>query len=217
MSVNQETTSPGEKTKWLENTKNTLEILAILSAGIWALYVFILKDYPNLNKSFKVTSNVKVDEFVYVNGKTDTAYKNKCDLNYRIDIKNISYKDLYIDTIIIKAWQVNIDSIGVEKYLNFAGLFGDTNLPKVTDLTFAENSSGLISYYPPDTDNGEDFDFKVPVDYNKAIMVGHILIGHSKTGYLWWKKEERFNIFGYSWKLQCIADKENGVKKKENK
>ena len=215
-----ETKSSGKlerRSRRIETAKNLFEIIAIFIGACWALYIFSLKDFPNLNKAFKINGVIHVDE-IEKNPKTINLELNeKCDLNFRIDLKNISYNDLTIDSVNTAVWIIPIDSVSLDSsYLYFEKLMNNDNSFHPF-RAFTHYSKGtLCGYYPPDTEGGNDFDFIIPKTYDSAVMASFVVYFHAKKNFFWTQK---FETSGYSWKLQCIPDKKEKeeVTKKDGK
>jgi hypothetical protein len=202
------------RAKRIEITKNWFEIFAIFIGAIWALYIFSLKEAPNLYKSFKVNGVIKVDEIE--NNPGSIKLNNKCDLNFRIDLKNIGYKDLYIDSINTSVWIIPVASVSLDSsYLYFEKLLDNNEISYPFKAFTHYSNTSLCGYYPPDTESGADFDFIIPKAYDSTVMAAYIIFCHGKKNLFW---TEDFKINGYSWKLQCIPDKkENNEHQKQNK
>jgi hypothetical protein len=122
-----------------------------------------------------------------------------------LQVKNTGINDLYIDAVIVKLWQIENDSVvlkDLNEYLDFAKLVGENKIAPQANIFF--DNGNIIGYYPPDTESAQNFDFKIPVTYNKALLFAHTIYGHGKTGLFSTKKIE---IEGHSWKLQCVPEK----------
>lgn len=197
------------RSKRVEIAKNCFEIIAIFIGGLWALYIFFLKDAPNLNKSFKVTSYLKIDKIINNNVKSQKNTVAKCDVDCSINVKNIGYLNLYIDSIVTIVWQLPLDSVSIDSYLNLNKLDGE-NKPTYSNLIHP--GSPLIGYYPPETESNEDFDFVLPIDTNKSVIVEYHIWGHGKSGFF---KTEKIDLNGYAWEVQCVPEKDDSKDEKK--
>jgi hypothetical protein len=182
--------------------KTYVEVIGFSIAGLWAIYIFKLKDAPNLNKAFKITNTIKVDAFAKNPDATKDDLLDDVSLAYKLDVKNVGITDLYVDSVFIKVWQLPTDSISLDKFIDFSEISIGEKFNPITSMYFED--SGLNGYYPPDTESGDVFDFKVPLSYDKAILVTHRIFGHGKSGVFGNKNIE---LTGQAWKLQCVPDK----------
>lgn len=180
-------------------------VIAIIFAGIWGYYVFALKDAPNLNKSFKVTNSIKLSTFSINPEDENDAYGGLCAATYNLQLKNIGVSDLHVDSLNIKLWQIENDSISnvdIEEYLDFGKLNINNEIKPQIDIIFEQGN--IVGYYPPDTESEQNFDFKVPIAFDKAILISHTIYGHGKSGLFTSKTIE---VVGQSWKLQTVPEK----------
>ncbi len=190
--------------------QNFFTVLAIIFAGIWGYYVFKLKDAPNLNKSFKVNNNIKLNAFATDPTGADKAFDGLCAATYNLQVKNIGVNDLYIDSVLIKLWQIENDSVAtkdLQEYMDFAKLTIDNKMDPQADIIFTDGS--IVGYYPPDTESEENYDFKIPIDYNKAVLIAHTIYGHGKSGVF---TSTKIVTSGQSWKLQSVPEKKEDKK-----
>lgn len=190
--------------------QNFFTVMAIIFAGVWGYYVFKLKDAPNLNKSFKVNNNIKLNPFAIDPTGTDKAFEGLCAATYNLQVKNIGVNDLYVDSVEIKLWQIENDSVStkdLQEYMDFAKLTIDKKIDPQADIIFEDGP--CVGYYPPDTESEQNYDFKIPIDYNKAVLMAHTIYGHGKSGVFTSKKIE---ITGQSWKLQSVPEKKDDKK-----
>jgi hypothetical protein len=190
--------------------QNIFTIIAIIFAGFWGYYVFALKDAPNLNKSFKISNSIRLNAFAENPDGKYNSYDGLCAATYNLQIKNIGVNDLYIDSVVIKLWQIENDSVALkdlEEYLDFDLLIGNGKILPQADIIF--DNGNIVGYYPPDTESEQNFDFKVPITYDKAILFAHTIYGHGKSGVFTSKKIE---VSGNSWKLQCVPEKKEDKK-----
>ena len=198
------------RAKRLGMVKNCFEIFVFLCAGLWAIYIFKLKDAPSTNKSFKVNNSIKIDNFSEDKANpSDNNFKGLCYVTYKIDVKNIGIADAYIDSVEVKLFQVETDSISSNEYIDFQYLSKQDDIKPLATSFFDDGD--LSGYYPPDTEGGETYDFKVPIDYNKAVVVTHKIFGHGKDGVF---SKKNLILTGESWRPQTVADKKD-VKEKE--
>jgi hypothetical protein len=180
--------------------QNIFTIIAIVFAGFWGYYVFTLKDAPNLNKSFKVTNAIKLNSFAEDPKAVDKTFEGLCAATYNVQLKNIGVNDLYADSIVIKLWQIENDSVALkdlDEFLDFTKLIAENKILPQAEIIF--DNGNIVGYYPPDTESEQSFDFKVPITYDKAILFAHTIYGHGKSGVFTSKKIE---VSGQAWKLQ---------------
>ena len=195
--------------KGIEIIKNIVEILAIIIAGIWALIVFSIKDAPQLSQEFKVDAGIELAEIKNDPHNPFKSFRDTCLLDLNIKIKNIGYKDLYVDSFRTIIWEVDAHKIALSNYLYIDQLFEDLSYNQETNpktpalVDLIHRSTAIPGFYPGNVDRAEDYTFFIPIDYNKAVIAGYVVYGHRKK---WFSGEEAFSFNGFSWYEQSIPD-----------
>lgn len=196
--------------KFWSMVQNIFTIFAIIFAGVWGYYIFKLKDAPNLNKAFKINNSIKLNAFAEDPKGQNSMYKDICGATYNLQVKNIGISDLYVDSVIIKLWQIENDSVSMkdlEEYLDFSKLTIDNKIEALANIQFEDGT--IVGYYPPDTESEQNFEFRVPIAYDKVIVIAHTIYGHGKSGLF---SSKTIKIDGQSWKLQTVPDKKEDKK-----
>jgi hypothetical protein len=182
------------KSKWstyLENAKNLFEILAIIATGVWALFVFALKEQPAYDKTIKVTGELRIDSVNILNSKF-------CQANLALDIKNLRPSSITIDTITINLWYFPVDSLPSDGFL-------DIEKYKLTHKPFYSYdhfNNGLTNYYPVDGDGHDDLQFLVDENKRKGLICEYTARGKTVKSFFW-QKQGNINISGTSWLFKC--------------
>ena len=194
------------KTKRVEVIKNWFEIVAIFIGGLWAVSIFTIKEAPNFKKAFKVSVSLKIDSIENKRSNQNVLLKNECNLDFRVDVKNVGPNELYIDSMYVNIWMMPIDSVPTyDEYWDFNQLiisYDTIKYPKYSNLRLVDN--GLIGHYPPENESGEDFDYKAPITKDSIVLISVELMGHGRR---WFIIKDDFNLSNYAWKMQCVPDK----------
>jgi hypothetical protein len=190
------------RSKRVEIAKNVFEIVALLIGGVWALFFFVLKDVPSLNKEFRGEGTLHIDSFGLGLYKSDTALHQKCDLKYKIGLKNIGSNSLFIDYIDTRIWLLPLSKVdSIEHYLDFNSVIW-RGRDTLSSLRHVNNT--LVGFYPPETEAIEDFDFVVPINEDSAVLIDYTAHGHGKKGAFF---NDTFSVRGYAWKAPCVPQK----------
>jgi hypothetical protein len=137
-----------------EIIKNWVEILAIVLAGVWATFTFVIKDSPNLHQATESGTQVYID----------SLGQDTLSAEVIIDFKNIGQQIVSIDSAEIEYWIVPRSSIVSKQYFNADDIFrqrqSDFRVP-VTSLNGRYTSDQLIS---------QAMRFFVKKDLNHAVV-----------------------------------------------
>jgi hypothetical protein len=196
-----DTTRLDRRSKRVEMAKNWFEMAALLIGGLWALSLFTLKDAPNFNKELKSDIKLEIDSIEGKLAKTDSFLTDQCDLNVRLNVKNIGYNYLYVDSISTTIWELPIDSVAYLHYLDFNQIIFNGAKDTIVSLNHYDNT--LVGYYPPDAESGEDFDFIIPLNPHRSVLIAYTIYGHGKKKIFF---SDTLRLRGYAWKLQCTPD-----------
>lgn len=173
--------------KFVEKFKVILEILAILTAGLWAYSVFSSTESDLLlpRRSLKA-------ELFWFN-KTE----NECQAEFRVEFQNIGKKNLDIGRVLVRSWFLkDTDSLG---QYNNVKLIDPMKIIEgaTTSYDLDEDLSGL---YKPDEINTKGFLFAVRRYYDSKRVLFKVD--------LWQKEDVEKNIAEstwsfYTWDIIC--------------
>jgi hypothetical protein len=180
--------------EWVEIAKNIVEIIAILSAGIWAYYTFVLKDAPGLEKRVKTES-----ELIW----NDVRGTETCEAENKVAFENIGSVAFDISKVRVRGWifsTITLEDKEIAKYLDVNAI-----LAKETpffERTF-ENKEGafpmgwapFLGHYPPGATWKHSFQFVMKPVLNNWVL---FLVEIYEKG----NDEEPLDAT-YQWELIC--------------
>jgi hypothetical protein len=105
---------------WSEITKNYVQVLAIIIAGIWTYVIFFKKDAPSLESIVNLSSNLR---------KQNTLNANVNEFTFDVTFKNNGISAIDIRKVRISVWKFNLDikSISALTYIDMEQIQEDGN------------------------------------------------------------------------------------------
>jgi hypothetical protein len=138
-----------------EVVKNYFQIIAILVAAVWTIYVFYGKEAPLLETRTNITNNL-VTEVGYI--------PNACDALFNVTIQNTGVGAFDVERVQIRAWSLDPEKMSTPYYDYTTGL-GSENL--VTDKSYVDTDPAaevypLVGHYPTGTGRHHTFVWELP-------------------------------------------------------
>ncbi len=135
---------------WVGLVKGVLEILAIIVAGAWAYSKYRETDMPQLQPRMSAISSLN-----WYRGST----KNTCLASFSVRLKNIGKAPVSVTSARLRVWLVDSEDDGTTTYLDPNSLTPD---PPIFDKQLSSmRDSALITNYPLEIEQQEDFTFKL--------------------------------------------------------
>lgn len=167
-----------------EIIKNWVEIIAIVLAGVWATFTFVIKDSPNLHQATESGMQVYIDSL-----SQDTLAAEVI-----VDFKNTGQQIVSIDSAEIEYWIVQRKSIVSKNYFNADDIFRE----RLSDFRF--KIASLNGRYTPDQLINQSIKFFVKRDLNHAIVFRTTL--HVSRKGIFSSSKESLTSFWYRFKIE---------------
>jgi hypothetical protein len=177
------------ESKWktrLENIKNIFEIIAIISAGFWVLFSYVIRDSPKLYQKTLFNAEMCID----------SIDKEHVHVEFLAHIKNSGKKTFECDSVSIKYWLIDLDSLKLIPYFSIDSYLMDHDpLGTYTDLS-------LNGIYPIEQEYYQVYNFFLKKDPFKMIVIQ----AHAFLKYNTILGKEYFDEAFYNYKVRCIPD-----------
>jgi hypothetical protein len=171
-------------------TKDIVQILAILAAGIFAFFKFVVFDEPSLKKNINVSGELgwlKRPEY--------------CVAVLNIEVKNISKSNVEVKEVRGRAWLVDEPSPG-QKDLSHYDIRSMTNDNNALD-PFTDTDGPLVQVYSPGQAFHHTFEWVVKRQANKNVLFAIKAFGPD---------EEKLLDQQYQWDVICGENTNKGEK-----
>ena len=172
--------------KKLEFTKILVEIIAILSAGLWVLFTFVIKDSPKLYQKTMFNAEMTID----------SIDKDNIHVEFIAQLKNSGKQTFECDSVDIKYWLLPLDSI---KHFSYFSI--DNYLKKNTPIDSFTDFS-LSGTYPIEQEYYETYNFFLKKDNSKMVVIQ----AHAYLKFNTLFGKEYFDETFFNFKLRCIPD-----------
>jgi hypothetical protein len=168
----------------LEISKDIIQIVGFVIAGIWAIFTFLIKDTPNLYSPLKTESELKVDSIDSTNVMA----------TFTVSVENVGKKTFTIDTTLIEYLVIPIDSMSKNKYFDF------NQYMKTKNADYAIFGPMFNTKYSVGDMVQEQFRFFLKKDELKSIIFQAEFF--FKEGF----NSKRSSVYINSFKLRCVPD-----------
>jgi|GEM_PF-6792421 len=100
----------------IDTIKKVVEIFAIIAAGLWAYFTFLVKDEPSLHRESTITTEITVD-----------SVNHKMHLSNFVTIKNNGKSSFdVVEPVCIEVWLIPIDTLTKTTYFDWEAYMGKT-------------------------------------------------------------------------------------------
>lgn len=177
-----------------EVIKNAVEIVAVLAAGVWAFFTFVVKDRPTLESHVDVPT-----ELVWRFRGAD------CIADWNVNIKNIGSGSFEVSRLDVEMWMVDPQKLPRNRFIS-VGTLRQAAIPGVEHLTFREPLDPLIGTYRPTSTRGHSFEwvFTKPAAPRVLVVTASAF---ERDHFLWFPRGEKLLQHFAEWSDMCQEPK----------